>query len=92
MLASSVNPSSGGQRTSDEGAFIAGAAIDDLVDDFLGSISQTELCHVCVVALVRRREELDVGWVVVGVEITLKETHAWQGEGQPGKNWDATMT
>jgi hypothetical protein len=57
VFASSVHPSSGNQRTGDEGAFVPGTAVDDFVDEFLGSVGQTEWCHVC--ALLR--------WMVGGL-------------------------
>ena len=46
MFASSAHPSFGGQRAVDEGTFVPGTAVDDLVDELLGSVGQTERWHV----------------------------------------------
>ena len=45
MLASSVDPCSGNQKTSLEGRLVFGREVDNLVDYFLGNFSWVGLCH-----------------------------------------------
>ena len=64
-----MDPSSGGQRTGYERAFVPGTVIDDLVYEFLRSITRTESCHVGIAASVsdgvlwRWRDLLSPDWL-----------------------------